>query len=303
MKPTRRRFLTLASAACLGAALPARAYQWQGTALGAHAQIILDHPNAKEITRAAMAEIARLERVFSLYKSGSELSRLNAAGRLEAPSFELLECLAVARDVHRITEGAFDPSIQPLWAAMAQSYSAGRSPTAKDLTQARSAIGFDRVRFDASAIELAPGQALTLNGIAQGYIADRVADLMQRAGVQDVLINTGEILAMGPSDTGAGWPVRIDRTDQKLFLNNRAIATSASFGTVLDADGKQGHILSPDPRAAVAAVQVSVSAPTAALADGLSTGLCVFDSLAKVHDTLRKAPDARLESYLEIGTL
>ncbi len=50
---SRRRFLSLASAACL-IAPSAHSFQWQGTALGAQARIILDHPNAESITQQAL---------------------------------------------------------------------------------------------------------------------------------------------------------------------------------------------------------------------------------------------------------
>ena len=59
MTVSRRRFLSLVSAACL-AAPSAQAFRWQGTALGAQAQIVLDHPDAPAITARALAEIDRL---------------------------------------------------------------------------------------------------------------------------------------------------------------------------------------------------------------------------------------------------
>ncbi|NHX28111.1 FAD:protein FMN transferase, partial [Escherichia coli] len=129
MPLTRRRFLTIASAACLVS--PARAdqaYRWTGTALGAKAQIVLDHPDAQVLARQAMAEIDRLEDIFSLYRPGSEITRLNAQGALEAPSFELLECLATARRVYQVSEGLFDPTVQPLWTAFAEARQAGHTP-------------------------------------------------------------------------------------------------------------------------------------------------------------------------------
>ena len=132
MTVSRRRFLSLVSAACL-AAPSAQAFRWQGTALGAQAQIVLDHPDAPAITARALAEIDRLEGIFSLYRPGSDLSRLNAAGRLAAPAFELLDCLATARRVHRVTGGRFDPTVQPLWQVLARALTQGRPPRAAEL--------------------------------------------------------------------------------------------------------------------------------------------------------------------------
>ncbi len=298
MQPTRRRFLTLASAACL-AAPAALAYQWTGTALGARVRIILDRADGAAVAARARAEIDRLEDVFSLYRPGSDLSRLNAAGRLDTPPFELLECLSVARRVHRALGGRFDPTVQPLWRTLATALGAGQRPDPDALAAARAAIGFDRVRFDPGAVRLGSGQALTLNGIAQGYIADRVAAGMRRDGVADVLIDTGEIVAMGdaPDRAGDGWPVTIAGTAGPMPLRDRALATSAPLGTRLDAAGTVGHIL--DPRAGAPrppkVAQITVSAASAALADAASTGLCLAEDRAEIDSLLRNLGGVTLE--------
>jgi thiamine biosynthesis lipoprotein len=288
---SRRRFLTLASAACLAAG-HAGAYEWRGTALGARARILLDHPQAAALSAAARAEISRLEDVFSLYRTGSALSRLNRDGRLAAPPFELLDCLALARRVHRATDGAFDPTVQPVWAALAEGHLSPRGPDPERLAAARASVGFDQVRFDAGSVRLGPGQALTLNGIAQGIIADRVADLMRDEGIDDVLIDTGEMIGLGD------WPARISGTDAQVALRNRALATSATRGTVLDGAGKVGHILRPGG-GTVPARQVSVSAPRAGLADALSTGLCLVPGREAAEHIVASLGDARLEAFVE----
>ncbi|MDF1856044.1 FAD:protein FMN transferase [Pseudooceanicola sp.] len=294
---SRRRFLSFASAACL-LAPAAWAFQWHGTALGASARIILDHPDAERITERALAEITRLENIFSLYRDHSEITRLNADGHLDAPSFELLDCLAIARQAHRVTGGRFDPTVQPLWRVLADAHVAGHPPKAAQLAAARRSIGFEKLHFDSASVELAAGQQLTLNGIAQGYIADRIALLMRAEGVEDVLIDTGEILAMGAPKGSDAWPVTIVGEVEARALSGRALATSAPFGMMIDAAGQVGHIL--DPRSGTALVtdirQVSVSAPHAALADALSTGLCAAKDVTEARHLLRNVKDAILES-------
>lgn len=156
------------------------------------------------------------------------------------------------------------------------------------------------MRFDAEAVRLEAGQALTLNGIAQGYIADRVAALMRAEGITDVMIDTGEIAANGGHEGRGGWPVTIAGEDAPRLLTNRALATSALMGTVVDAAGTQGHILDPRdgalrPRGAK---QVSVSACSAAMADGLSTGLSLVETEAQARALLSIVKDAELESFI-----
>ncbi|MCB1342209.1 MAG: FAD:protein FMN transferase [Pseudooceanicola sp.] len=301
---TRRRFLTIASASCLAASpglAGARFHVWEGVALGARARIVLDHPEAPRIVARAVTEIDRLESVFSLYRPQSELSRLNRHGRLARPSFEFLECLAAARAVWRLSGGRFDPTVQPLWQVLAEARQAGEAAGDAALSAARQLIGLDRVRADPGAVTLSPGQALTLNGIAQGYIADRVARMMRAEGVRDVLIDTGEIVAMGtmPRDDGPGWPVTIEGEAKPRRIAGRALATSAPGALVLDPATGQGHILDPRLGAPVtpAVAQVSVSAPSAALADALSTALCLVDDRAEAESTLRQVNGARLECF------
>jgi len=297
MPLSRRRFLSIASAACL-IAPAAQAFQWQGTALGAHARIILDHPNAEKITQRALGEITRLENIFSLYRTESEITRLNATGHLATPSFELLECLSIAARVHRLTEGRFDPTVQPLWRVLADAFVAGQPADTAKITAARNSIGFDRVTFDSTGVLLASGQQITLNGIAQGYIADRIALVMRAEGVTDVLIDTGEIVAMGAPPGRDAWPVTIVGEVQARALSGRALATSAPFGTKLDGAGQIGHIL--DPRSGSVLTtdirQISVSATRAALADAISTGLCAARDANDARRLLRNVKDVYLES-------
>lgn len=295
---TRRRFLIAAAVSGVATALPAKALRWQGTALGAKVQILMDHPEATRLTQIARAEITRLERIFSLYDASSELSRLNRDGKLEAPSFELLSCLTLARHAFNVTEGRFDPTVQSVWSTQAEALAAGRRPSREALEDARARVGFDRVSFDPAMVRLGHRQALTLNGIAQGVIADRVSKTLKDEGLADVLVDTGEIAARGFAKNQAGWPVTIAQTKQRLILRDRALATSHTYGTVLDPDGRLGHILNPLPGASVARRQVSVSADSAGLADALSTGLSLVSDAATAGRLLTEVRSARLEAYV-----
>lgn len=282
--PTRRRFLTIAAAAaCAG--LPAGAApltRWQGIALGAPASIHLAHPDADRLIRIALAEIARLEAVFSLHRPDSALVRLNATGRLEAPPFELLECLSLCGAVHTASSGAFDPTVQPLWRLHAETHASGRAPTGAEIAATLPLIGWEGVRAEASAITFArPGMALTLNGVAQGFIADRVADLLAAEGLTDILVNTGEFQALGGHPDGHPWPMRLDDDHAtQVPLRDRALASSGSLGTTFDTEGRAGHILNPRTGRPTALRWrlVSVTAPRAGLADALSTAACLLEA-------------------------
>lgn len=302
---SRRRFLTISAAAgaTLLTGLPTRAaslHRWQGAALGARASILIDHPEAARITAACRNEIGRLEDIFSLYRTGSALSRLNAQGHLASPPPELLECLSLASAVHAATGGLFDPTIQPLWALYAEQHANGRAPRPEAVQEALTRVGWSGVEVAAEGIRLArPGMALSLNGIAQGYIADRVAALLRAEGLTDILIDTGEHRALGGHPNGGAWQVELEdgmaARRPVVGLRDRALASSAPKGTVFDAAGTAGHIL--HPRTGVPATVrwrlLTVSAPGAALADALSTAFCLMTE-QEMEVALEAFPEARI---------
>lgn len=276
MRPSRRRFLTIVAAF---AATPAQAqrHSWQGRAFGAEIGMVLHGP--PELTAPALAAarqvIAEVERRFSLFDPTSDLVRLNRTGRLR-PDRKFHALMQAADQAHRLTDGLFDPTVQPLWAALAR----GEDPRA-----AQALIGWDRVRFDAAEVRLDAGQALTFNGIAQGFATDRVAGVLAAHGLTRTLINIGEY-------RGAGGPWRLGLHDPQhgalgaLSLTEGAVATSSPQATAL---GETGHILHAAARPQWSSV--TVEAETAVLADALSTA-AVLAPLGQLR-ALRRAKGVR----------
>ncbi len=279
----RRTLCILAGSAVLpvfGQSAGANTRQWNGIALGAKARIILNHEDAETLIARAVGEIERLEQIFSLYRPHSELSVLNAEGQLTNPSFDLVQLLSICNSLNVRTKGAFDPTIQGLWSLYARKYVIGKIPAARDIEEARKLVGWKYVEFSPEKISFHhPDIALTLNGIAQGYIADKVTRLLRMQGVSNVLIDTGEIAALGTAPDGGHWSVKLKGyKDQAINLTNAAIATSAPLGTVFDTAGTAGHIF--DPRSGAPQGRwssVSVVSSSAALCDGLSTAFCVME--------------------------
>lgn len=275
--PTRRRALGLVAAAGLFA-LPSRAakdqvHEWQGSALGGAARLVIDHPDARlaeHAARLAYREIDRLENEFSLFRPDSALSRLNRDGHLAAPSLDMRHLVSRSLEFAALSDGRFDVSVQPLWHAVA----AGGDPDTR--RRAASLVDWRSVGIRDGEIAFAkPGMALTLNGIAQGYIADRVAGVLQAAGIRHVLVDAGEHRALGPKRDGRPW--RLDVGGGRIVeLPDGALATSRGGGSRFDASGRVNHLLdpvtgeSPPPDR-----QASVIADDAATADALATLLCL----------------------------
>lgn len=269
----RRRFLAIvAGAALAGRSAPPPPTVWRGVALGAEASITLggDPDRAQAAIAAALACVAEVEQAASLHRPGGALPRLNAVGALAAPPPDLIGLLAEARAVHALSDGFFDPSVQPLWEALAAGAEPGR------VAAARRAIGFDGVAFDAAGIAFArPFMALTLNGVAQGWAADRAAAALAAFGYDDALVDMGELRALGGRPGGGDWRIAARHPAGSapaavLALRGRAAATSAPLATRVGPNGAP-HVFDPVGAPGLRLASVTVVAATAARADALST--------------------------------
>lgn len=265
MSLTRRRFITIAAAAAgvsSGAEAGPATSRWSGRALGSEAQVDLWGLDP-EVLQDVPGLLSWIEGLFSLYQPTSELARLNRDGYLAAMSEDFARLMDQCDAVNQATEGRFDPTIQSLWMAYARGL---------PLEEARRAVGWHKVTRQGRRLAMAPGQQLTLNGIAQGVATDMVAAHLRGAGATKVLVNIGEV-------HGVGGPWRIGLADPVLgvygwrSLTNGALATSSPGAMALGAE--RFHIL--DPQDAVPPVwsSVTVEAKTAALADAVSTALCL----------------------------
>ncbi|MGO4836900.1 FAD:protein FMN transferase, partial [Rhizobiaceae sp. 2RAB30] len=208
---SRRRMIGISAAAAGMALLPAfgraaaQAVTWQGQAMGAQASLVIHHPDRRKASRlveAVVAEVKRLERIFSLYRDDSDLTRLNRQRFAVAPAHEFVDILRACSDVHALTEGAFDPTVQPLWAAYRDHFSkpgaSASGPAAGIIRDRLERVGLDRLAWSPDRIELpVPGSALTFNGIAQGYVTDRVVELLKAAGIERSMVDMGESRAIG----------------------------------------------------------------------------------------------------------
>jgi thiamine biosynthesis lipoprotein len=295
MRPTpRRRFLKIIAAASATAlagvvrAQPARdARTWQGEALGADAFISvagLQPARAERLLNACRAEITRLERIFSLHLPASDISRLNARGVLANPAAELTELLGTCRWIFELSGSAFDPTVQPLWRLYAETYGhplTPRSPDADAVAARHRLVGFDAVSWTDRRVEFdKPGMAITLNGIAQGTVTDRVTAVLRRGGAMHALVNVGEHSGIGWHPEGRAWQVGIQdpRNANSLIevmeLTEQAVATSGAYGGRFG-DSGFSHIIDPRTgRSPERYLSVSVRHASATLADGFSTAFC-----------------------------
>lgn len=314
---TRRRAIAIvaaASVACIpgiGNASRPRAFAWRGTVMGTTARILLYHRDvavAEVAIADAVAEIARLEAEFSLFRTDSALSRLNRTGALDAPSHDMARLLGNCRRFGDLTNGAFDITVQPLWNLMAEHFTrhAGDAmgPSAADIARACARVDYRAVDIAPGRISLPSGMAVTLNGVAQGYITDRAVDLLRARGWHNVLVDLGELRAIESHPDGRPWRITLDGTDggdgdpTTIDVIDRAVATSAGGATRFDAAGRYHHLFDPrDGTNRNHFRSITVEAATAELADAMSTAFAA----AAPDEIIPMARRARVDRVWTVG--
>ncbi|HXY40159.1 MAG TPA: FAD:protein FMN transferase [Vicinamibacteria bacterium] len=245
---------------------------------------------AEEAMGAALEEMERLAALLTRFDGGSPLAVLNADGRLADPPPELRAVLARGRDLHRLCAGAFDPTVAPLVDLYQVHFAAhGGPPDASERREVQELVGAAHLRLDDHGCRLErAGMALTLDGIAKGYIADRMVETLASRGVRHALVNAGgDIRALGSRAGGRPWrvgvqdPRRPGAIVERLALADAAVATSGDYVRFFDLERHCHHTVVPSTGASPDAIaSVSVRAPTAMDADALATAVFVLGAEA-----------------------
>jgi thiamine biosynthesis lipoprotein len=252
-------------------------------------------PDATELGVAALDLVDEIEATISIYREESELSRLNAgaAAGWQPVSDELHGLLALARDLHDRTGGGFDIAAGALVRAWGFLRRQGRTPTDDELASALAASGMRHVELDAAGRRMRftrPGVEINPGAIGKGWAVDRASDALAAAGVPSMLVHGGQSSVRargihGPALPGRrGWPVGLrhplfpGRRLATITLDDRALGTSGSATQFfVDRGRRLGHILDPRTgRPAEGVLSATVIAPTAAVADALSTAAYVL---------------------------
>jgi thiamine biosynthesis lipoprotein len=147
------------------------------------------HENADQLEaalNAAVKAIRHVERQMSLFDTDSSISRLNRTGKLEHADRDLLSVLRLSQQLGTKSAGSFDISMQPLWQLWSQATEASRLPSPKEVERAQRLVNLRAMELSPTSVRLnAPGAALSLNGVAQGYASDRAREALRYSSCTD----------------------------------------------------------------------------------------------------------------------
>lgn len=255
--------------------------------------VVMDPGPSQQVMWAsdALSIVHELEAQLSVYRDDSEISEINRAAAQSAQTVEeaLFSFLCNCRNLSHTTDGAFDIATRALIVLWQDCRASGRIPNQDEIDEALTRTGMDRVALDENSqtVEFdAMGVGFDLGAVGKGLAIDRAAAHLDEQGLGHYLLHGGysSLLARGEHCGQDGWPVGIRNplfTETRyatILLRDRAMSTSGSNVQFFRYQGKRyGHILDPRTGWPVEGLlSVTVTAPTAAEADALSTAFYVM---------------------------
>jgi FAD:protein FMN transferase len=263
----------------------------------------LDGADQEKISHIITDTFDEINQVYNKWNPHSELSRLNRLKALDkveiSPQLETL--LTLTDRIVKLTEGKFDPTIEPLQEIWKKSLTVGTIPSLEEVEAIAPAIGWNKIHFGHGYFYKDHDlTSLDLGGIAKGYGVDLLTARLNEAGYKNIYVEWGgEIRAAGKHPGNRPWTIFISNLGDAdpshaidiVALNDQAIATSGDYlqyWTLRDKEVTYFHILDPTTLQPLTITKdsiasVSVVAPTCAVADGLATALMMFPTVEEAE--------------------
>ena len=264
-------------------------YSVKGLVFGTVYKITYQHDG--DLKPEIEAELKRFDQSLSPFNDSSVISRVNRNEELVTDSF-FQKCFHRSMEISRETKGAFDITVAPLANAWGFGFKKGAFPDSLMIDSLLQITGYKKVKMDnGKVIKQDPRTMLSCSAVAKGYSVDVIAQLLDRKGIKNYMVDIGgELVVKGVNPKEEAWRIGINKpVDDSLSLNqeiqttlkltNVGIATSGNYRNFYYKDGKKyAHTI--DPRTGYPVQHNILSATVVAddcmTADALATAFMVM---------------------------
>lgn len=265
-----------------------------------------DSVSANAYIVEAVSEITRIEKLVSSWDPNSQTSEINrnAGSKPVKVDLELFELIERAKQISKITDGAFDISYASIDKVWHFDGTMTHKPTVEEIANSVAKIGYPNIILDKKKQTVflkLKGMKIGFGALGKGYAADKVRTMLKANGVPAGIINaSGDLTTWGKKPDGSDWMVGITNplNKNKVFswfpVVEAAVATSGNYEKFVEFNGvKYSHII--DPRTGYPSIgleSVTIFSKSAELCDalatsifvtGVETGLNIIDQLKGVE--------------------
>lgn len=268
---------------------------------------------SRDCSDSIQAVFRQVEMSLSPFAENSLISAINR-NATDSTDALLRRVFAISQSVAAASGGKFDPTVSPVVNLWKFGYT-GKvdtdsvwEPSAAQIDSALALVGIDGCRIDdAGKIhKKAPGTTFNFSAVTKGYACDLMAEMLQRNGARNVLVEIGgEIASRGVSSRGTPWRVQVDAplTDSgvpqhepltyvELPESGAGVATSGNYRNYHGSShGRVGHTIDPVTGRPVMTdlLSVTVIASDCATADAWATAAMASPTPTAAASLLRGA--------------
>ncbi|WP_276370154.1 FAD:protein FMN transferase [Chryseolinea sp. H1M3-3] len=245
---------------------------------------------ASESIDAAVAEMQRIERLFTTFDPASQTNQINAQAGIQPVRVdrEVFELIQRSIRISELTSGAFDITYgsidKRLWNFDTKMSSLPDKETAKKSVRL---INYKNIILDNEAGTVflkEKGMRIGFGGIGKGYAADQAKKILKDKGITSGIVNaSGDLSAWGHQQNGKPWTIGIADPDTKnpfsyVNITNMAVATSGNYEKYVTIGGQRySHTIDPRTGFPVTGIKsVTIISPYAELSDAMATPVMVM---------------------------
>ncbi|PKN72147.1 MAG: FAD:protein FMN transferase [Candidatus Cloacimonetes bacterium HGW-Cloacimonetes-3] len=247
--------------------------------------------------------IKNLEAKLNEFQPDSWLSKVNNSMETSFPmDDDIYEMLVIADSLYKMTGGAFDPTIKPVWDMWGFNSESPTIPDSLEIKEELKKVGFNRIQFDKKKLVKPVEMQIALGAIAKGYILDKARAYMFSIGLDNGYISCRSSMTFFgnpiPQVVYVQHPRKTDDYIASFKILNNSVGTSGDYQQFFEINGKRyHHIINPFTGYPVEAVHsVTVLNHSAAWADGLSTALFLMQPEAAI-EAVKRIPDCNAIIY------
>jgi len=276
----------------------------------------LTNEEKKNIQEVIDTTFHEIDTIYNKWNPDSELSQVNrlpAHTKMEI-SPKLKKLLTLTDEIVTISEGRFDPTIEPLQHLWKKRLESGKKPSADEIAAISPFVGWKTIHFKNGVLYKEDGRtSVDLGAIAKGYGVDLLAENLHTQGYSNLFVDWGgEIRVLGEHPDKRPWHIFISRLNDTdpdhaivhLDLRDQSVATSGDYLQKWSVEGTTYfHIIDPQTFQPLemkngSIASASVLASSCALADGLATAAMLFPDIDQAEAWTAKVrehyPEVRL---------
>ena len=229
----------------------------QGLAQGSYYAVTYFDKQKRNLQHEIDSIFHAIDLSVNLWVDSSIISKVNRNEEVTLDSI-FIDNFNMAQKAAKLSDGYFDPTISPIVAAWGFSHKKGDSINPQLIDSLKSLVDYNKIHIEnGKVVKENPSMQLDFNAIAQGYTSDMIANLLEKRGIKNYLVDTGgEIMARGKKPNGDPWIVGIEKSaanynserivQTRITLQDKGLVTSGSTRKYVERNGKRySHCIDP----------------------------------------------------------